>query len=112
MEFSTGVIADFAVIMSVGGLATFIFHRLKQPLILGYLIAGIVIGPYTPPFSFINQPEVLEAAAELGVILLLFGIGLEFPGEAPQDWAQNVRRYLGHRDRVDVYPQFLHRLAS
>lgn len=79
MQFSTEVIADFAIIMTVGGLATFIFHRLKQPLILGYLIAGILIGPYTPPFSFINQPEVLEAAAELGVILLLFGIGLEFP---------------------------------
>ncbi|XUW99859.1 MAG: cation:proton antiporter [Dehalogenimonas sp.] len=79
MEFSTEVIADFAVIMTVGAIATFIFHRLKQPLILGYLIAGIIIGPYTPPFGFINQPEVLEASAELGVILLLFGIGLEFP---------------------------------
>lgn len=79
MDFSTEVIADFAVIMTMAGLATLIFHRLRQPVILGYLIAGIIIGPYTPPFSFINQPEVFNAAAELGVILLLFGIGLEFP---------------------------------
>lgn len=77
--FSTQIVADFAVIMTIAGLVVFLFHQLKQPLILGYLIAGVIIGPYTPPFALVMRLDVLGAAAELGVILLLFGIGLEFP---------------------------------
>jgi len=79
VTFSSEIIADFAVIMTIGALFTFLFYELKQPLILGYLIAGVIIGPYTPPFSLVSRLEVLGAAADLGVILLLFGIGLEFP---------------------------------
>jgi CPA2 family monovalent cation:H+ antiporter-2 len=79
MPLSSQVIADLAVIMVIAAAVTFIFHRLKQPLILGYLIAGIIIGPYTPPFSLVSRPDVLGATADLGVILLLFAIGLEFP---------------------------------
>ncbi len=65
--------------MVVAAFVTFVFHKLRQPLILGYIIAGIIIGPYTPPSSLISQPDFLQVGAELGVILLLFGIGLEFP---------------------------------
>src|SRR5713226_4007708 len=65
--------------MVVAALVTFVFYKLRQPLILGYIIAGIIIGPYTPPASLISKPEFLQVGAELGVILLLFGIGLEFP---------------------------------
>lgn len=65
--------------MTIGALTTFLFYKLKQPLILGYLIAGVIIGPYTPPFSLVTRLDYLGAAADLGVILLLFGIGLEFP---------------------------------
>jgi CPA2 family monovalent cation:H+ antiporter-2 len=79
VTFSSEIIADFAVIMTMGALVTFIFYELKQPLLLGYLIAGVIIGPYTPPFSLVTRLDVLGAAADLGVILLLFGIGLEFP---------------------------------
>jgi CPA2 family monovalent cation:H+ antiporter-2 len=79
VTFSSEIITDFAVIMTIAGIIAFLFHRLKQPLILGYLIAGIIIGPYSPPFSLISRPEILSAAADLGVILLLFGVGLEFP---------------------------------
>lgn len=79
MTFSAEIVADFAVIMTIAGIVTFLFYKLKQPLILGYLIAGIIIGPYTPPFSLVTRPDVFGAAADLGVILLLFGIGLEFP---------------------------------
>jgi CPA2 family monovalent cation:H+ antiporter-2 len=79
VTFSSEIIADFAVIMTIGALVTFLFYELKQPLILGYLIAGVIIGPYTPPFSLVSRLDVLGAAADLGVILLLFGIGLEFP---------------------------------
>ncbi|MCL2140076.1 MAG: cation:proton antiporter [Dehalococcoidia bacterium] len=79
MPFESQIVADFAVIMATAGIITFIFHKIKQPLILGYLIAGIIVGPYSPPFSLIHQPVVLDALAELGVLMLLFGIGLEFP---------------------------------
>ena len=79
MPLSLQIVADLAVIMVIAAAVTFIFHRLKQPLILGYLIAGIIIGPYTPPFSLVNRLDVLGATADLGVILLLFAIGLEFP---------------------------------
>ena len=63
----------------VAGVVTYIFHKIKQPLILGYLIAGIIIGPYLLPFNIIRQPGVESAFAELGVLVLLFAIGLEFP---------------------------------
>ena len=79
MTFSTAIVADFAVIMTVAAVVTFLFYRIKQPMILGYLIAGIIIGPYTPPFSLVSRLDVLGATADLGVILLLFGIGLNFP---------------------------------
>jgi len=79
MEFSSAIVADFAVIMAIAAVVTFIFHKLRQPLILGYLIAGVIIGPYSPPFSLVSRLDVLGAVADLGVILLLFGVGLEFP---------------------------------
>jgi len=72
-------VLDFAVIMAIAAAVTFLFHRLRQPLLLGYLIAGVIIGPHTPPFSLVTRVDVVEAAAGLGVILLLFAVGLEFP---------------------------------
>ena len=75
----TEIVTDFAIIMTIAALVVFVFYKLKQPLILGYLIAGIIIGPHTPPFSLISRIDYLGAAADLGVILLLFAIGLEFP---------------------------------
>ena len=79
MSLGIDMVFDFAVIMAIAAAVTFLFHRLKQPLILGYLIAGVIIGPYTPPFSLVTRLDVVEAAAGLGVILLLFAVGLEFP---------------------------------
>ncbi len=73
------VVAEFAIVMTIAAVVYYIFQKLKQPPILGYLIAGVIIGPYTPPFSLIADPHVFEIAADIGVILLLFGIGLEFP---------------------------------
>jgi monovalent cation:H+ antiporter-2, CPA2 family len=79
VTFSTSIVSDFAVIMVISAVVFFIFNRLKQPTILGYLIAGVIIGPYTPPFSLVTNLNVLGAVADLGVILLLFAIGLRFP---------------------------------
>src|SRR4026208_386301 len=64
--------------MIVAGLVTILFHRFKQPVVLGYIIAGVIIGPHTPPFPLIRDKEAIATLSELGVILLMFSIGLEF----------------------------------
>lgn len=69
---------DLAVVMIVAGLVTIIFHRLKQPVVLGYIIAGVIIGPYTPPFPLIKDNATIHTLAELGIIFLMFSLGLEF----------------------------------
>ena len=71
-------ISDLAVIMIVAGFVTIIFHRLKQPVVLGYIVAGILIGPHTPPFELIRDEHTIKVLAELGVIFLMFSLGLEF----------------------------------
>jgi len=72
------LLKDFAVIMVVAGAVTLIFRRLRQPVILGYLIAGLLIGPYTPPFSFVSNTQTINMLADLGIILLVFAIGIDF----------------------------------
>ena len=71
-------IQDLAVIMLVAGVVTILFHRLKQPVVLGYIVAGFIIGPHTPPFGLIHDEETIKILAELGVIFLMFCLGLEF----------------------------------
>ena len=73
------ILQDFAVIMVVASVMTIISYKLKQPLILGYIGAGIIIGPHTPPFNLISNTDVLNLFAEIGIILLLFTVGMEFP---------------------------------
>jgi CPA2 family monovalent cation:H+ antiporter-2 len=57
---------------------TILFHRLKQPVVLGYIVAGFIIGPHTPPFGLIHDEDTIKTLAELGVIFLMFCLGLEF----------------------------------
>jgi CPA2 family monovalent cation:H+ antiporter-2 len=73
-----GFIQDLAVIMLIAGIVTVLFHRLKQPVVLGYILAGFIIGPHTPPFGFIHDEQTIRTLAELGVIFLMFCLGLEF----------------------------------
>lgn len=76
---ATEVIQDFAIIMMVAAVMALISYRLKQPLVIGYIGAGMIIGPYTPPFSLVLHTEVLNLLAEMGIVLLLFVVGLEYP---------------------------------
>ena len=76
---SSFIIQDFAVIMIVAAAMLAITYKLKQPMIIGYILAGMVIGPYTPPFSLIRNVETVNVFAELGIIMLLFVVGTEFP---------------------------------
>jgi CPA2 family monovalent cation:H+ antiporter-2 len=69
---------DLAVVMIVAGLVTLIFRRLRQPVVLGYIVAGFIIGPHTPPFPLIQDEETIKILADLGVVFLMFSLGLEF----------------------------------
>ena len=73
-----GFIQDLAVIMLIAGIITVLFHRFKQPVVLGYIAAGVVIGPHTPPFQLIQDAHTIQILAELGVVFLMFSLGLEF----------------------------------
>jgi len=69
---------DLAVVMIVAALVTVLFRRLKQPVVLGYIVAGIIIGKHTPPFALIHDQHTIETLSELGMIFLMFSLGLEF----------------------------------
>lgn len=71
-------IQDLAVIMLIAGFVTILCHRFKQPVVLGYIIAGVIIGPHTPPFALVHDEDTIKTLAELGVIFLMFCLGLEF----------------------------------
>ena len=87
-------VTDLAIIMILAGIVTLAFFKIRQPLIIGYLFAGMLIGPLSPlwaPFlsdtgtgdggaaGLLSDIGVLHVFAEIGVILLLFVIGIEFP---------------------------------
>ncbi len=74
----SALVRDLAVVLVTGGIVTTLSHRLRQPVVLGYVLAGMIIGPHTPPFALVHDAHSIETLAELGVILLLFSIGLEF----------------------------------
>lgn len=71
-------IQDMAIIMLIAGIVTVVFNKLKQPVVLGYIVAGVIIGPHTPPYDLIQDEKTVHILSELGVIFLLFSLGLEF----------------------------------
>lgn len=70
---------DLAIIMFVAAIMIAITYKLKQPMVIGYILAGMIIGPYTPPFTLVSSIETVNLLAELGIIMLLFVVGTEFP---------------------------------
>jgi CPA2 family monovalent cation:H+ antiporter-2 len=74
---SHSFLQNLAVVLCVAALATVIFQRLRQPVVFGYLLAGLIIGPYIP-IPLVANPQMVRALSELGVILLMFSLGLEF----------------------------------
>ncbi|HEY0673853.1 MAG TPA: cation:proton antiporter, partial [Longimicrobiales bacterium] len=77
MDVAHEFLTTLALIMCVAGLTTFVFQRLHLPVVFGYLLAGLIIGPHTSVPLVANE-EVARTLAEAGVILLLFSLGLEF----------------------------------
>jgi CPA2 family monovalent cation:H+ antiporter-2 len=72
------LLGDLAIVMIVAGIVTLSFHRLRQPVVLGYILAGVIIGPHTPPFPLIKDEASIQTLADLGVIFLMFSLGLQF----------------------------------
>ncbi len=72
------LIEDLALILMAGAIVTILFKAIKQPLVLGYIIAGFLVGPYFHLTPTVADPENVKTLAEIGVIFLLFTLGLEF----------------------------------
>ncbi|TAL84184.1 MAG: cation:proton antiporter [Rhodanobacter sp.] len=72
-----GFIRDLAVVMMVAGATTILFQRLRQSVLLGYILAGVLIGPHMPTV-LVADPRAIDDISNLGVVLLMFTLGLEF----------------------------------
>ncbi|MBR5122624.1 MAG: cation:proton antiporter, partial [Anaerotignum sp.] len=72
------MITDLAVMLLTAGFVTILFKKINQPLILGYILAGFLISPYFPMFFNVEDIEAIDLWSEIGVIILMFYIGLEF----------------------------------
>ena len=70
-------LTNLALVLCVAALTSLVFQRLRQPVVFGYLVAGMIIGPHIP-VPLVADQAMVRTLAELGVILLMFSIGLEF----------------------------------
>jgi len=68
---------NLALVFCVAALTTVVFHRLRQPVVFGYLLAGMIVGPHLP-VPLVADEDMVRTLSELGVILLMFSLGLEF----------------------------------
>ena len=73
------VVQDLAVVMIAAALMAALFDRLGQRPLVGYILVGIILGPYTPPFSLLTHPEILDLLAQIGIVFLLMVLGMEYP---------------------------------
>ena len=77
MPEATDFLRNLALVLCVAAVTTVVFQRLRQPVIFGYLMAGLIIGPHIPLPLAVDE-SMVHTLSELGVILLMFGLGLEF----------------------------------
>ncbi|MCK6448486.1 MAG: cation:proton antiporter [Planctomycetes bacterium] len=72
-----GFLLTLAIVLGTAGITTVVCHVVKQPVVLGYLVAGLIVGPHVP-IAPVADARVVQTLSELGVILLMFALGLEF----------------------------------
>jgi CPA2 family monovalent cation:H+ antiporter-2 len=77
MPESHDFLTNLALVLCVAALTSLVFQRLRQPVVFGYLVAGMIVGPYIP-LPLVADQGMVRTLAELGVILLMFSIGIEF----------------------------------
>src|ERR1043165_3435768 len=75
---SSQILIELVIVLGTAAVVTVVFQALKLPVVLGYVLAGMVIGPHVP-IPMVANATLIHALSELGVILLLFTIGLELP---------------------------------
>lgn len=78
MSENLRLVADLALILTSAGVVTILFKLLKQPLVLGYLVVGFLVGPNLHLFPTVKDIADVEAWSEIGIIFMMFGLGLEF----------------------------------
>ena len=78
MENLPAIFTDLAVILIAAGVITVVFKWLKQPLVLGYILAGFFIGPYFKWFPGVTDAANIHVWSDIGIVFLMFGLGLEF----------------------------------
>ena len=78
MSHLAPLIADLALILICAGVMTLLFKKLKQPLVLGYIVAGFLASPHMPYTPSVVDTANIQLWADIGVIFLLFALGLEF----------------------------------
>ena len=72
------MISDLAVMMLTAGIIMILFKKIRQPLVLGYILAGFLMSPYFPLFMTVEDTGNIHAWSEIGIIFLMFHLGLEF----------------------------------
>lgn len=77
MEGAHAFLEALVIVLGVAALTTVVFERLKQPVVLGYILAGLIVGPHVP-VPLVADRHIVQTLSELGVILLMFALGLEF----------------------------------
>jgi CPA2 family monovalent cation:H+ antiporter-2 len=73
-----GLIRDLALVLVTAAVTAIVFHKLRLPLVLGYLAAGLLVGPHLSPIPIVGDPDNIRLLAQLGVLFLLFSLGLAF----------------------------------
>src|SRR5688572_1527522 len=68
---------NLALVLGIAAVTTVVFQKLRQPVVFGYMLAGLIIGPHVP-IPLVADPDTVRTLSELGVILLMFSLGLEF----------------------------------
>jgi len=77
MEHGINFIQDLAVVLLVAGAVGWLCQRMKLSVVVGYLVAGVLVGPFTPPFSLVKEGASIETLAQVGLVFLMFSIGLK-----------------------------------
>ena len=72
-----GLVQDLAIVTFFAGIGGFLCQKIGLSSIVGFLLAGLLIGPHTPPFSLVANEERVEALSQLGLVFLMFSIGME-----------------------------------
>ncbi|MFN0151846.1 MAG: cation:proton antiporter [bacterium] len=77
MDYTHEFLRTLAIVLGVAAVTTIVFQRLRQPVVFGYLLAGLIVGPHVP-IPLVADAPIVHMLSELGVILLMFSLGLEF----------------------------------